>query len=82
MSVPAWINIKIELNDLALDADHDGRTGDATYARMAIERIEKLESANTELERRNQEMNREISGLRRSYFEERAKVVRMEKGGR
>lgn len=41
-----------------------------------------LQSANTELDRRNREMNREMSGLRRSYFEERAKVVRMEKGGR
>lgn len=44
--------------------------------------ISKLREDNTELERRNQEMNRGISGLRRSYFEERAKVVRMEKGGR
>lgn len=44
--------------------------------------ISKLRDSNTELERRNQELNRELSGVRRSYFSERAKVVRMEKGGR
>jgi len=38
-----------------------------------------LQSANAELVRRDQEMTREISGLRRSYFAERAQRI---KGGR
>lgn len=38
-----------------------------------------LQSANTEIERRNQELNRELSGVRRSYFAESAMRV---KGGR
>jgi len=58
--------------------DHNKHTFDVVV--WGIETaLEAQEARIAELERRNSELNFELGGVRRSYFDERKKVVSMEK---